>query len=376
MRKLARQGRRTIKTIVAGQLAVAASAALIAIASAEEAKPVQSEATKPNSATESKEAIKKVERPHIDLAFCIDTTGSMQGEIDEVKSKTKEIVAKLSSGKPSPVIRVGLVAFRDRGDQYVTKVFPFTDDIDKVVKDISALQAAGGGDAPEAVAHALHSSVHELQWDGNNKTLKLLFVIGDAGPNKADTYDWRGESKAAIAKGIQINTIGCDGLDRFDPAAGSQVFQEIARLADGKFEFLSYKSEVAQADGTSTTIVHNAGRAYKLKSGEGGAWRRGAKDLAAAGIASEVDAPAALDEASTRPRSRAMMLSRKSMSGAAMPMGYMSSRAAGGGGGSAADSESGSYSSFSRRENNLADMVLGATKKAAENKIQVKFDTK
>src|SRR5687767_3851086 len=55
---------------------------------------------------------KKKERPHMDLAFCIDTTGSMQGEIDMVKAKVKDLVAKLSTGKPAPIVRVGLVAFR------------------------------------------------------------------------------------------------------------------------------------------------------------------------------------------------------------------------------------------------------------------------
>ena len=90
-------------------------------------------------------------KPKIDLAFCIDTTGSMQGEIDVVKTKTKEIVAKLSGTKPIPEIRVGLVAYRDRGDTYVTKVFQFSGNVDQVVKDISSLQADGGGDEPEAV---------------------------------------------------------------------------------------------------------------------------------------------------------------------------------------------------------------------------------
>ncbi|MBX9720181.1 MAG: VWA domain-containing protein, partial [Candidatus Obscuribacterales bacterium] len=100
----------------------------------------------PNGAVVAKEAVTK---PRIDLAFCIDTTGSMQNEINAVKTKTKEIVAKLSGSKPAPDIRVGLVAYRDHGDAYLTKVFQFSDNIDQVVKDISSLEANGGGDAPE-----------------------------------------------------------------------------------------------------------------------------------------------------------------------------------------------------------------------------------
>ncbi len=114
------------------------------------------------TAAEAKDKPAAKKRPHLDVAFCIDTTGSMQGEIDMVKKKTKEMVAKLSAGKPTPVIRVGLVAYRDKGDAYVTKVFPFSQDIDQVVKDISDLQAQGGGDGPEAVDQGLHAAIKEL----------------------------------------------------------------------------------------------------------------------------------------------------------------------------------------------------------------------
>jgi hypothetical protein len=203
-------------------------------------------------------------RPHIDLAFCIDTTGSMQGEIDAVKAKTKEIVARLAGGKPSPVIRVGLVAYRDRGDQYVTKVFPFSENIDQVVKDISSLRADGGGDAPESVNEALHVAVNDLNWEKEKKTLKLLFLIGDAGPHTyPKDYDWRTEAKNAIASGIQINTLGCPGLEDFAENEGVGVFKEVARLSDGKFEWLSYKSEVAQHGGAGGRL----GAAAMMSSG-------------------------------------------------------------------------------------------------------------
>ncbi|MCC7530548.1 MAG: VWA domain-containing protein, partial [Candidatus Melainabacteria bacterium] len=176
------------------------------------------------------------ERPVLDLAFLIDTTGSMGGEIEMVKKKTKDLVAKLASGKPAPIVRVGLVAFRDRGDEYVTKVFPFSDDIDKVVKDITALNAAGGGDTPEAVNQGLHSALNDLKWTDNKRASKLLFLIGDAAPHiYPGDYSWETESKNAISRGIQINTIGCDGLD----SGGTSVFEKIAKLSDGKFETLA-----------------------------------------------------------------------------------------------------------------------------------------
>jgi hypothetical protein len=215
--------------------------------------------------TTSTMAAEPASRPHMDLAFCIDTTGSMQNEIDMVKTKTKELVAKLATGKPAPIVRVGLVAYRDRGDEYVTKVFPFTDDIDHVVKDISSLQAAGGGDGPESVNEGLHVALNTLQWSDDKHTAKLLFLIGDAPPHfYVNDYKWEDESKNAISRGIQINPIACRGLESYPAADGTEVFQKIAKLTDGKYDTLSYRQEVADAAGKKTTVVTRGGDSYKV----------------------------------------------------------------------------------------------------------------
>jgi Mg-chelatase subunit ChlD len=238
-------------------------------------------------ATESEQTSveKKVSaRPHMDLAFCIDTTGSMQGEIDMVKAKTKSLVAQLSVGKPSPIVRVGVVAYRDIGDEYVTKVFPFSDDIDKVVKDISDLKAAGGGDGPEAVDKGLHAAIKELKWGADKHAAKILFLIGDAGPHGvASDLDWRADCRAAIASGIQINTIGCAGLEGYSAPSGVDVFKQIAHLADGKFESLAYRQETVDSLGRKSTIVNAGGATYALsRAGTAGdGWK---KEVAAGNI--------------------------------------------------------------------------------------------
>src|SRR5262249_17335836 len=218
------------------------------------------------------------------------------------KTKMKELVAKLGSGKPAPDIRVGLVAYRDRGDEYVTKVFPFSDDIDKVVKDISGLAAAGGGDGPEAVNQGLHSAVHDLKWDGGKKTVKLLFLIGDAGPHfYPNDYNWKDECKQAISQGIQVNTIGCDGLQSYPANQGVDVFQQIAKLTDGKYETLAYRQEVATADGHRETLIRTGGETFKMKAADKEAWRAGATALAKDGRAERVAAPTLARAAAGKP---------------------------------------------------------------------------
>lgn len=338
-------------------------------------------ASVPNALAEKAES----HRPHIDLAFCIDTTGSMAGEIEAVKTKTKEIVAKLGGSKPAPEIRVGLVAYRDRGDEYVTKVFQFSDNIDKVVKDISSLQANGGGDAPEAVNQALHASVHDLHWSTDKKTVKVLFLIGDAGPHYyPGDYKWDTESKSAIAQGIQINTIACDGLNNSPPDL--DIFKKIAKLSDGKCEFLTYRQEVVDAGGHRSTLVSSAGKMFKVDSKSAEAWREGADKLMAKGMAAPMASPVAAAApmpagsfAGTMTESAggiALMDASPTLSSATrgrMMMPTAKAKASGGAGG-AAGAIGGYYGgNVSRGDSNLADIVLNATRDAAKKKANIEF---
>jgi Mg-chelatase subunit ChlD len=318
----------------------------------------------PAFAAESKQEGQKKEasaRPHMDLAFCIDTTGSMQGEIDMVKTKTKSLVAQLSHGKPSPIVRVGVVAYRDFGDVYVTKIFPFSDDIDKVVKDISDLKADGGGDGPEAVDRGLHSAIKELKWSSDKHTAKVLFLIGDAGPHgTASDLDWRADCRAAIASGIQINTIGCAGLEGYSAPSGVDVFKQIAHLADGKFESLAYRQETVDSLGRKSTVVHAGGAAYALSrsSTAGDDWKK----EVAAGSMKPIAPPAGMVAAAAP--SAAPSFARAKMS----------TMMAGGGGSSA---EAGSAFAGhalatpvleSRSDNNLDDIMLRDARERA-NKV-------
>src|SRR5262245_58747597 len=97
--------------------------------------------------------------PRVEVAFVIDTTGSMAGLIDGAKRKVWSIANQLASGQPTPKVRIALVAYRDRGDAYVTQVHDLTDDIDAVYADLQRFAAEGGGDTPESVDQALHEAV-------------------------------------------------------------------------------------------------------------------------------------------------------------------------------------------------------------------------
>jgi hypothetical protein len=71
-------------------------------------------------------------RPRVEVAFVLDTTGSMGGLIEGAKRKIWLVARRIGEGQPRPDLRIALVAYRDRGDQYVTRVHDFTGDMDAV----------------------------------------------------------------------------------------------------------------------------------------------------------------------------------------------------------------------------------------------------
>src|SRR5690242_10859635 len=128
-------------------------------------------------------------RPRIDVVFVLDTTGSMGGLIEGAKQKIFSIASRIAQGKPTPRVRVGLVAYRDVGDAYVTKRYELTEDLDGIFTHLRQLGADGGGDTPEHVGRGLGEAVSKLSWDPSREAMKLIFLVGDAPPAQRND-DW------------------------------------------------------------------------------------------------------------------------------------------------------------------------------------------
>ncbi len=170
--------------------------------------------------------------PAIEVVFCIDTTGSMGGLIQAAKEKTWAIANMLATSTPTPDIRIGLVAFRDRGDVYITRVTDLSDDLDAVYQELMSFRAEGGGDMPESVNQALHEAVTKINWSTDAWTYRVIFLIGDAPPhmNYPDDVKYPETCKLAVEKGIIINTIQCGNIAQTTP-----YWKDIARLAEGQY---------------------------------------------------------------------------------------------------------------------------------------------
>lgn len=174
-------------------------------------------------------------RADLDIALVVDTTGSMADEIDALRRSLRDVVARIRTLPNLGRLRIGGVAYRDVGDDYVTHPFDFTERMDEVERTLAATRAYGGGDEPEAVHEALDIAVNRLPWSQDG-AVRLLFLIGDAAPHLERGTPYTITMRRAVEKGIVIVPVGCSGLDD----TGEFVWRQLAAFTLGRFVFLSY----------------------------------------------------------------------------------------------------------------------------------------
>ncbi len=186
----------------------------------------------------------KIPTPRIEVVFVLDTTGSMSGLIRTAQEKIWAIASTLCQAQPAPEIGIGLVGYRDLGDQYVTRLTPLSLDLDRVYAELMSFRAQGGGDMPESVNQALYEAVTKIDWSADNSTYRVIFLVGDCPPHMDYQNDvpYPETCMLAAKKGIIINAIQCGGYTETMP-----FWTRIAELAGGAF------FRVAQSGGAIET---------------------------------------------------------------------------------------------------------------------------
>ena len=176
----------------------------------------------------------------IDVVFAVDTTGSMGGLLDGAKRTVWSIASHIREVDKNADVHVGLVAYKDLGDVYVTKDFPLTSDMDGVFAELSKYQAEGGGDTPEDVAAGLNDALHNMQW--RTGAAKMIFLVGDAAPaDRGDVPRFDVLASEAAQMGIKLNTIRCG----FDPETET-AWKQIAALGHGEYSSIQQDGGVQQ----------------------------------------------------------------------------------------------------------------------------------
>ncbi len=190
----------------------------------------------------------------LDVAFVVDATGSMGDEIHHLKLDLDTFIKTIALRNKDINLRLGSVFYRDRGDEYVHRMSPFSSNAHVTDNFILDQKAAGGGDFPEALDEALKQAVLNMNWSSTARA-RIIFLMLDA-PCHPDepTYDTLQKYVAmAASKGIRIVPVACSGTDKFTEF----MLRNMALLTNGKYLFLTNHSGIGNPHIEPSTDIYS-----------------------------------------------------------------------------------------------------------------------
>ncbi|MEX0704784.1 MAG: VWA domain-containing protein [Planctomycetales bacterium] len=184
-------------------------------------------------------------KPRIQMAILLDTSGSMNGLINQARTQIWKIVNELATAKrdgKSPDLRVALYEYGKSSlpasEGHLRQIVPLTDDLDKISEELFALTTNGGS---EHCGQVIDAATKGLAWSGSDADLKLIYIAGNE-PFTQGPVDYREACQAAVKRGIVVNTIFCG-----PEAEGVRtMWQDGARISDGLFASIDQNQAVAE----------------------------------------------------------------------------------------------------------------------------------
>lgn len=191
-----------------------------------------------SSTVESKE-------PVIQMAILLDTSGSMEGLIEQAKTQLWKIVNEMALAKKngrSPVLQVGLYEYGKSSipatEGYMRMIVPLSQDLDRLSEELFKLTTNGGS---EYCGQVIQAATRGLKWRPGNRDYKVIFIAGNE-PFTQGQVDYKIACKAAITKGITVNTIFCGNHQQ-----GIRTFwKDGADLADGKYMSIDHNRKIVR----------------------------------------------------------------------------------------------------------------------------------
>lgn len=229
-------------------------------------------------------------KPVIQLAILLDTSNSMDGLIDQARTQLWRVVNEFATarmGGKSPELQVALFEYGNDGlpaaEGHIRLILPLTTDLDKVSEELFALKTNGGS---EFCGQVIEEATKRLGWNASNDDLKVVFIAGNE-PFDQGGVDFKISCKAAVTKGITVNTIFCGTSEE-----GVQTrWKEGAELADGRYMTIdqNYKPPeiTAPQDAEITRLGTELNKTYVAygATGRAGGARQEAQDTNAAAAA-------------------------------------------------------------------------------------------
>ncbi len=195
----------------------------------------------------------------IQLALLLDTSGSMDGLIEQAKSQLWKIVNELATTKKdgkSVELQVALFEYGKQSipadEGYLRNIIPFTQDLDKISDELFKLKTNGG---EEYCGRVILNAVNNLQWNKSNDQLKIIFIAGNE-PFTQGNIDYKTACKKAVKNGIVVNTIFCGNYDE-----GIQTMWKAgADISDGKYMNIDHNADIVHIDAPQDAEIIKLGQ--------------------------------------------------------------------------------------------------------------------
>lgn len=202
---------------------------------------------------------KLVKNNTIQLALLLDTSGSMDGLIEQAKSQLWKIVNELATTKKdgkSVELQVALFEYGKQSipadEGYLRNIIPFTQDLDKISDELFKLKTNGG---EEYCGRVILNAVDNLQWNKSNDQLKIIFIAGNE-PFTQGNIEYKTACKKAVKNGIVVNTIFCGNYDE-----GVQtMWKDGADISDGKYMNIDQNAEIVHIDAPQDAEIIKLGQ--------------------------------------------------------------------------------------------------------------------
>lgn len=165
---------------------------------------------------------KTEENNKIQVALLLDTSSSMDGLIDQAKSRLWNIVNTLTTLKYSgktPDIEIALYEYGNDGlsekTNFIRQVTPLTSDLDLISEKLFALKTNGGNEYCGAV---IQDATKKLDWKKENNNMKLIYIAGNEAFDQG-RINYKEAISDAMKNNIYVNTIFCgsslEGINTF-----------------------------------------------------------------------------------------------------------------------------------------------------------------
>lgn len=181
--------------------------------------------------------VRKVEKDTIDLMFVVDTTTSMDDELEFLKNEISDVVEEVNSFNDC-IVNVAVLLYKDKGEIYETLYSEFTEDINAQLEFLENKIAYGGGDFEEAVEVAIEEAASK-SWSGSNST-KIIVHIGDAPAHDENINDWYNAVIDLCNKGIRLITVASSGINK----KTEYFFRSMTLISNGTYVAITNHSGI------------------------------------------------------------------------------------------------------------------------------------